>query len=95
MAEYLTGILRIFSDDAETESNVHLTRAERIRAYQEENKHLGALVIVNAKIVQVYVPHNTTQFSIIHILCHKYIMDYYWFFGKVFPVVFLPVGCCG
>ena len=21
-----------------------------------------------------------------------YIMDYYWFFGKVFPVVFLPVG---
>jgi hypothetical protein len=31
-------------DDAETESNVHLARAERIRAYQEENKHLGALV---------------------------------------------------
>ena len=23
--------------------------------------------------VQVYVPQNTTQFSIIHILCHKYI----------------------
>ena len=24
-------------------------------------------------LVQVYVPQNTTQFSIIHILCHKYI----------------------
>ena len=23
--------------------------------------------------LQVYVPQNTTQFSIIHILCHKYI----------------------
>ncbi|CAB4039388.1 Hypothetical predicted protein, partial [Paramuricea clavata] len=30
-------------NDAETESNVHLARAERIRGYQEENKHLGAL----------------------------------------------------
>ena len=55
MAQYLTGILRIFSDDAETESNVHLTRAERIRAYQEENKHLGALVIVSARIAMYIV----------------------------------------
>ena len=26
-----------------------------------------------SSILQVYVPQNTTQFSIIHILCHKYI----------------------
>ncbi|XP_028417505.1 uncharacterized protein LOC114541907 [Dendronephthya gigantea] len=35
-----TGTLK---DDVETESSIHLARAERIRAYQEENKHLGAL----------------------------------------------------
>lgn len=33
-------------DDTETESSVLLANAERIRIYQEENKYLGALVIL-------------------------------------------------
>ena len=41
----------------------------------------------------------TTEYHTIfyhsYFMSQVYIMDYYWFFGKVFPVVFLPVGCCG
>ena len=39
----------------------------------------------------------TTEYHTIfyhsYFMSQVYIMDYYWSFGKVFPVVFLPVGC--
>ena len=41
----------------------------------------------------------TTEYHTIfyhsYFMSQVYIMDYYWFFGKVFHVVFLPVWCCG
>ena len=40
----LSSYVSLFIDDAEEESSIHLERAERVRMYQEENKHLAALV---------------------------------------------------
>ena len=43
--------------------------------------------------LQVYVPQNTTQFSIIHILCHKYIYHgLLLVFWKGFPCSFSSCG---